>query len=137
MKFRPISNTSRNLNRTARGFTLAEVLAALAFMAIVIPVALQALSTAARAGEVADRKAVAARIGEKVLNEQLVTGQWKTPSQKGNVTDGAISYDWQIKSGTWGRDNMQLVTVTVTYSIQGDVYEVNLNTLADSAASTQ
>src|ERR1051325_2433688 len=61
--------------RNARGFTLAEVLAALAFMAIVIPVAVQGLRVASLAGQVGQRKAVAGRIAERVLNELSVTGQ--------------------------------------------------------------
>ena len=48
MKFKP--------KATDAGFTLAEVLAALVFMAILIPVALEGLSIASRAGEVAARK---------------------------------------------------------------------------------
>jgi len=54
------------------------VLVALAFMAIVIPVVLQGLRIASLAGEVSQRKALAARIAERVLNEAIVTGQFAT-----------------------------------------------------------
>jgi prepilin-type N-terminal cleavage/methylation domain-containing protein len=43
-------------------FTLIEVLAALLLLAIVIPVALEALHTASLAGDVAARKGEAARV---------------------------------------------------------------------------
>ena len=57
------------------GFTLAEVLAALLFMAVVIPVAVDGLRVASRASVLGQRKAVAARIAESVLNEQVVASQ--------------------------------------------------------------
>src|SRR5438128_966804 len=46
-------------------FTLAEVLASLVFMAILIPVALEGLHIASRAGEVAARKSEAALVAER------------------------------------------------------------------------
>ena len=46
------------INKPRAAFTLAEVLAALMFMAIVIPVAVEALRTASLAGEVARYRAV-------------------------------------------------------------------------------
>src|SRR5436190_13357159 len=68
---------SRRYSRLAAcatgAFTLAEVLAALAFMAIVIPVAVNGLRVANLAGQVGQRKAVAARIAERVLNEYTTT----------------------------------------------------------------
>ncbi len=70
------------------GFTLAEVLAALVFMAIVIPVALQGLSIASRAGEVAARKSEAALVAERILNENIVTTNWDKTVQNGTVRQG-------------------------------------------------
>src|ERR1044071_2373619 len=70
-------------SRAQAAFTLAEVLAALLFMAIVIPVAVQGLPIASRAGSVAERKAVGARLAESKLNELVVTHQWQSTAQKG------------------------------------------------------
>src|SRR5881397_2736423 len=66
-------------------FTLAEVLASLVFMAILIPVALEALSIATRAGEVAARKGEAALVAERVLNENVATTNWNKSVQSGSV----------------------------------------------------
>ena len=74
------------------GFTLVEVLAALAFMAIVIPVAVDGLRVANQAGQVGQRKAVAARIAERVLNEMVITGQFRSPTQGGTVQEGVQAY---------------------------------------------
>jgi type II secretion system protein I len=135
MKLIRTTKTTPVAKRRVGGFTLAEVLAALAFMAIVIPVALQALSISSRAGSVAQRKAVAARVAEKVLNEMLVTQQWQSAGQKGSVDDGPIKYDWEVRSATWDQDAMQIVTVTVTFLVQGEEYTVELSSLADNTST--
>src|ERR1035438_10887635 len=67
--------------RSAAGFTLAEVLAALLFMAIVIPAAIEGLHIASRAGTVATRKGEAARVAQRVLAENLVTTNWSQSVQ--------------------------------------------------------
>jgi prepilin-type N-terminal cleavage/methylation domain-containing protein len=119
-----------------RGFTLVEVLAALAFMAIVIPVAVSGLQIANRAGQVADRKSAAARIGQKVLNEAIVIGTWKSASEKGTVEEGPRTYTWTLKSGPWNKEVLTLVTVDVTYTVQGQDFDVRLSTLVDGTAIT-
>src|SRR6267154_2195777 len=75
---------SSPIPHSTSSFTLAEVLAALVFMAILIPVALEALSIATRAGEVAARKGEAALVAERVLNENVVTTNWNKSVQSGS-----------------------------------------------------
>jgi type II secretory pathway pseudopilin PulG len=127
MKF----GTLKNKNRTA-AFTLAEVLAALLFMAIVIPVAVQALTTAALAGEIAVRKGVAARVADRILNESIVTMNANQSAQNGTVTEGALEFRWTLSTEKWPQDSMQLLTAEVKFSAQGKEYSVKLSTLADS-----
>jgi type II secretory pathway pseudopilin PulG len=114
-------------------FTLAEVLAALAFMAIVIPVAVEGLRIANHAGQVGHRKAVAARIADRVLNEAIVTGQWRTSTQGGTIQEGQNDYRWALRSEPWQQGAMRLVTVQVIFPAQGENYDVNLSTLVDGA----
>ena len=76
------------VKRCSAGFTLVEVLAALAFMAIVIPVAVEGLRIANLAGQVGQRKAAAARIAERVMNELFVTGQLRSTISRGVVQEG-------------------------------------------------
>ena len=128
----PGSASSRR--RLQGGFTLAEVLAALLFMAIVIPVAMQGLRIASRAGSVSERKAVGARLAERKLNDLLVTGQWVSAAQKGTVQEGLQSYTWQLQSEPWSEDGaMRLITVHVTVPVQGQDYDVHLSTLVDAS----
>lgn len=117
-------------NRRQSAFTLAEVLAALLFLAIVIPAVIEAVHVASLAGQVAARKGGATRVADRILNESLVTGTW-SGSQRGTVTEGTFDYEWTRSSQSWPSDAaMQLVTVEVKYSAKGKEYSVKLNTLA-------
>jgi general secretion pathway protein I len=122
--------TATNCNRAA-GFTLVEVLAALLFLAIVIPTAVEALHVATLSGEVAVRKNAAARVADRVLNESIVMTNWNSGTQSGTVTEGAINFNWTLTSQAWPQDSMQLLTAEVKYSAQGKDYSVKLSTLAN------
>ena len=139
MKLNKASLRSRAVKRARRAFTLAEVLAAMMFMAIVIPVAMEGLRIASLAGEVGQRKIVAARIGNKILNELKVTGQLQNTSQRGVVKQGGLNYNWSVKSQLWTEDlttPMLQVTLTVAYTAQGKNYDVRLTTLLPQATTT-
>ena len=119
-----------------RAFTLVEVLAALLFMAILLPVTVEAVRIASRAGQVGERKLVAARVAERVLNELLVTGGLRQNSGSGRIEERDRGYDWTMRSESWTEDQMNLVTITVTYEVQGKEYDVKLATLHDSTQLT-
>ena len=127
MKF----NRNSTCRRRAEGFTLAEVLAALLFMAIVIPVAMQGLNIASRAGAVAERKREAARVAERLLNETLAITNRILSTQSGVVTEMDREYQWKLSAGRWTESTMQLVTVEVTFPVQGKDYAVQLSTLVE------
>ena len=120
----------------SRGFTLAEVLAALLMMAIIIPVAMEGMSVASRAGILANRKAIAMRVAERVLNELIIEGQTQQSSASGTTTEGETSYPWAMRTETWPEDAMQQMTVTVTFTVQGDPFDVSLTTLLPPAGTT-
>lgn len=131
MRFAP---SSHNVKRRRAAFTLAEVLAALLFMAIVIPVALEGLRIASLAGQVGERKAAAARVAERVLNEVTITGAQASGSDSGTITEGPHEYRWTVESAAWVEDNaLQETTVRVVYFVQGHEYEVTVTTLMEAA----
>lgn len=131
MRFRP-TLTATSAAKRAGGFTLAEVLAALVFMAIVIPTAIEGLRIANRAGQMGMRKSAAARIAERELNELLVTRQWQSGSQGGLVQDGAIPYRWNLRTEPWKElPVLRLLTVQVTFPVQGQDYTLRLSTVVD------
>ena len=116
-------------------FTLAEVLAAMLFLAIVIPAVVEALHVASLAGEVAARKGVAARIADRILNESIVTTNWNLGSQNGTAPEGAEEFHWTLNSQNWPVDTTgttRLLTADVTFLAQGHDYSVELSTLANT-----
>ena len=127
MKF---TTPQANNNRRRGGFTLAEVMAALLFLAIVIPTAVEAIRVASLAGEVATRKAAAMRVADAVLNQSLVMTNWVNGPQNGTQGEGLQQYDWTVSSESWSVDTMQVVTAEVKYSAQGKQYSVKMSTLA-------
>ncbi|HEX7652660.1 MAG TPA: hypothetical protein VF607_04080 [Verrucomicrobiae bacterium] len=117
--------------RREAAFTLAEVLAAMLFLAIVVPVAVEALHIASLGGEVAARKSQAARIADRLLSESLVTTNWSNGQKNGTASEGVLDFRWTLSSQNWREDrNMQAVTAEVTFSAQGKDYSVKMSTLA-------
>jgi type II secretory pathway pseudopilin PulG len=140
MKFKVApNNASARLRRGtgAAGFTLAEVMAAMVFMAILIPVALEGLSIASRAGEVAVRKSEAALVAERLLNENVVTTNWNQSSQNGTLRQGVRDFRWSMRNDPWNQDanvsTIRQLSVEVKFDVQGRDYTVRMSTLVDSA----
>lgn len=130
----PATN-SRSASRARAGFTLIEVLAALTFMAIVIPVAIEGIQIANQAGVVGMRRAAAARIGDRVLNELIVTRQWQRSSQGGKVEENAVIYEWKTTQTVWSeRSTLKVLTVRVLFDVQSREYEVALSTIVDPSS---
>jgi hypothetical protein len=119
------------------GFTLAEVLAALLFMAIVVPVAIDGLHIAGLAGAVAERKGEAARIAQRVLTENLVTTNWSQSVQSGTAIDGRREFRWTLRTEPWTQDPAQIamrqLSVEVKFTAQDREYSVRMSTLVDSS----
>ena len=132
MKLAPINSPSRCVERASAGFTLAEVLAALVFMASVIPAAVEGLRIANRAGQVALRKGEAARVAERILNESLVTTNWSRSGQRGVLAEGVHEFRWALRTDAW-QDPLRMVSVLVTYQVQGSEFDVRLSTVVDTS----
>ena len=124
------------IRRRCAAFTLAEVLAAMVFLVILIPVIAECLNIASRAGEVAERKTEAARVAERILNESIVTTNWNQSSQSGTVNDGMREFEWTLQNEPWNQDPIRLLTVEVKYKVQDRDYSVQLSTLADGSFSS-
>lgn len=118
------------------GFTLAEVLAALLFMAIVIPVAVGGLNIASRAGVVSQRKSEAARVAERLLNEYIVNTNINQSVQNGTLTEGFLEFRYTLRTESWPADMTttapRLLSVEVNYVVQGQDYAVRMSTLTAS-----
>jgi hypothetical protein len=123
----------RTNKRKVAAFTLAEILAALLFMAIVIPTAVEVLRISSLAGEVSTRKAAASRVADRVLNESLVTQSWNRGTQSGTTAEGTMDFQWTLSSQNWPQQTgMQLLMAEVKFTAQNHDYSVTLSTLANS-----
>jgi prepilin-type N-terminal cleavage/methylation domain-containing protein len=120
-----------------RAFTLVEVLASLMLIALVVPVAMEAMAVASRAGELGRRKAAAVRVGERVLGELLVEGQLATGASSGVAQEGPFEYPWTVRVENWPEDAMQQATVTVTFALRGTTQEIALSTLLPASGTAE
>ena len=128
-------NISKSRQRTCSraGFTFAEVLAALVFMAIVIPVALQGISVANRAGVGAERKEIAMQLAANMLNQLSVSNLWQTAQASGTFEQDYPGYTWSMQQQAWPDGAMQQLTLEVIYPLQGREFAVELSTLVDDS----
>ena len=102
------------------------------FMAIVIPVTVQALRVANEAGQVGQRKVIAARIADRVLNELVASGQWQRSVQNGVVQEGLREYRWSVRLEPWNQTTLRRMTVQVSLPVQGRERDVQLSTIVDT-----
>ena len=68
---------------------------------------------ASRAGTLGQRKAAAMRIAERVLEEQILTGQMATSTPYGTIVDGDVAYPWTMRSDPWAEDT----TISGTFDL--------------------
>jgi Tfp pilus assembly protein PilV len=112
-----------------RGFTFVEVLAAMLFLAILVPAIVAGLSTSNRAAVMAERSAMAAELAEDKMNELLIASAWTTADSRGNFGTDYTGYRWEMSQTTWEMDNMIDLTLEVFFTVQGREHSVSLSTL--------
>lgn len=115
------------------GFTFAEVLAAMLFLAILVPAVVQGLSLANRAAVLAERNAAAVQLAERQLNELLLNDAWASSAMRGNFGEAWPLYRWELERGTWPEDDMTQLTLRVLFNVQGAEHAVQLSTLVDDS----
>lgn len=111
------------------GMSLAEVLATIAIVAIVIPVAMQGVSLATALASVTRQRAEATTLAESKLNELMLSGQWQTAALGGDFGADWPGYRWQAAVNNWDEADMRLLEVQVNWSSRGTDREVKLSTL--------
>jgi Tfp pilus assembly protein PilV len=115
------------------GFTFAETLAAMLFMAIVVPVMVQGMTVASHAGIAAQRQREAVELADRLLTELVLTDDWRDSDGDGDFGEDWPGYRWVLRDDGWEEDTMREVTVEVLYTVQGRERSVTLTTLADEA----
>lgn len=118
------------MKRGTAAFTLVEILAALAFLGLVIPVAVGAIMIANRAAVVSERSMIAVQLGENRLNELMLANAWTTAESRGTFPDHP-GYRWELKRQDWQTGAMSELTLEVFYQVQGADQSVKLTTLVN------
>jgi Tfp pilus assembly protein PilV len=122
------SNRSRS-----GGFTFAEVLAAMLFLAILVPVIVEGLGLANRAAVTAERQVVAAQLADMRLNELLLNDEWQAAAGQGDFGEEWPGYRWELEEGAWTEDDMTELVIRVVFEVQGREHDVRLVTLVDDS----
>ena len=133
---RALASAPKRRRSRRAGFTLVEILASLLMMAIVVPVAMEGMSIASRAGLLGQRKAAAMRVAERLLEELIAEANNQQTTDSGTLADGEFTYPWTMRTENWSVATMQQMTVTVTFTLQGSRYEVSASTLLPASGTT-
>ena len=127
------------MNRRA-GFTFVEVLAAMLFLAIVVPAILTALTLSNRASEMTDRGTTAGQLAENKLNEILIGNAWQSATNTGGDCGADFpGYRWQLTQEPGTGDtaaSMTQLKMEVFFQTQGSERSVSLTTMVNTLATS-
>ena len=115
--------------RQSAGFTLVEVLAAMAFLGILMPVVISALFVSSRAAVISERSTIATQLGENKLNEMMLGGAWTSESGRGDFGEQWPGYRWEMTKSAWESSTMTELMLDVFYTVQGAERDLRLSTL--------
>lgn len=117
---------STNLHR---GFTLAEVLATIAVMAIVLPVIMQAVSISTALASATRLRAQGTYLAEMKLADLLSSGQLQTAELSGDFGAEWPGFKWEAEVSDWDEPDLRQVQLYVTWFWRGQDRQVVLSTL--------
>jgi len=122
-----------------RSFTLAEVLAAVVVVALVVPVAVRGIAMARQLTGDDVRLEQAARLADEKLNELVAIGDWQGSEDEG-VFEDAPDYSWTVETEDFddeGETPLTVVTVTVSMTDAVRATAVSLSTLASNTVEEE
>jgi prepilin-type N-terminal cleavage/methylation domain-containing protein len=111
-----------------RAFTLVEVLASLALVAIILPVAMKGISTALHVASLAKQRSVAGSLAYMKLAEMVATGDLEEALAQGDFPDDP-DYTWTAEIVEWDGITVEKLEVSVLWTSRGQERAVTLDTL--------
>ncbi len=127
-----------HLPRTG-GFTFIEILAALLFLAILVPAVVTGLALSNRLSVFSERSAAASELAENKLNELLIDDAWESSGEtRGDFGKDWPGYRWEMQQPAWAGDTvnpMTELTMQVFFMVQGREHSVRLTTLVSATNS--
>src|SRR4051812_4048031 len=97
------------------GFTLMEVLAAIVLMAIVLPVAMHAISVATNVASTAKNKAEAAILADSLLNEMRTTRMWQSGALSGDFGEDHPQFHWTAELKDWDASTLKELDIRIVW----------------------
>ena len=114
-------------------FTLIEVLAAMLLIGIVMPVVMQGITAATRAGSGARHRTEAATLADAKLAELTATNAWDGGTLSGDFGSDWPTYSWQATVAPWAGDvnavGLQQLDVKVSWHDAGQTPSVTVTSL--------
>ena len=114
-----------------RGFTLMEALAALALVAVVLPVTMRGFQDALSLASDAKQRNEAAALADSKLNELVATGDWKLGVLAGDFAPSHPEIRWKAELINWDTSTLQQLNLHVYWTARGVDKEFMLTTLVD------
>lgn len=124
----PDRPTTRSGQRT-RGFTFIELLATVALIGAIMPVAMRSIGLCTRLAGQSRRQVEAASLAKAKLTELVVTGDWEQGGKKGSFDDDWSDYEWSLVVSNWTDTLVRELDLTVSWRSAGHRREVTLSTL--------
>lgn len=124
-------NATSSSPRCCWGFTLIEMLATLMLCAVVLPVALKAISTSVQVGSITRDKLIASELAQNKLREILATESWQDGDDSGDFEDHS-RYTWESWSEDWQGSVVKLLHVQIKWTYRQTQRTLQLDTLVYS-----
>lgn len=130
----PPSSPRRRSGR-ACGFTIVEILATMAMIAIILPVVMGGISLAFKVADESRWQVEASTLAQTKMAEILAYGQWQNTSLAGDFAPDWPQYRWSAQVRTWQGTQVQQLDVQVLWVHNGKLRSVNLATLIYTGSS--
>jgi type II secretion system protein I len=112
---RPFFHGSRVSVQTA-GFTLIEVLLALAIFSLVIVGSIQSINDHVRSEKYAEDMTRATILAQNLIEEIRYSGAWQEESQEGQFEEDNTGFAWTYEIQGTEIENLFLLTVNITWT---------------------
>ena len=112
------------------------MLATIALMAIVLPVAMHGVSLCMASATAARQRTEAAGLAEAKLNELIATGDWQYGLLSGDFGEAWPDYKWTGGTADWDDPALSELSVRVYWTNRGTEREVIVTTLVFESQGT-